>query len=613
MPPQARVGDASQVPADAHGCPACPHPGTGPAIAGSSNVLTNGLPSVRAGDAGIHAACCGPNLWNAKVGSRSVLINGRPAHRLGDLNIHCGGFGQTIQGSSNVIVGGPPSAVGLAPPPEGASNVTPPSETKPAEKVVLVELVEVVSRSSEGVVVGAGQASLKLKTTTTRAEKANSEYKQFINIDNDVEGTDKRHPEYGRYIEVKARVEVEGGSPSGRKVTFRFELTKGKDRPDGLTGDAKEGFGTAGGTDTTEVTTDGDGWTPTVKFYLSRYAGDTYQVLSEVAETKKAIGAYQVWRKFWYQTTRAKAHVVPMPTLPIAAYAKILADMTAADEVTFDEADAPERTFYPGWMLEHNTGDAKESVIGGHNKAVFYQKFKAEKDKPVKGHLIMCQHQWDPSNASQLLTATVTSNPSAELQVTLDGSRNAGVLKPALRGDLVVLGSWSAGTKSGKLTDDNVLIEKGRSSRTSFKISLPADAPDPTKTPVTVSIKLAYGKFYGGESAVHQMLIAYTNDTAAFMQAVSHEFGHGFGQNPRPGKQPAPLPNHPKHYSNEHGGIGPHCSTDATLVADPLYPLKRYDDGTCIMFHQLNPSKCKQVFCTTCEPYLKLQDMSKLS
>ena len=105
MPPQARVGDSSQVPADAHGCPACPHPAIGPAIAGSPNVLTNGRPSVRVGDTGIHAACCGPNTWNAKTGSRSVLINGRKAHRLSDLVKHCGGIDQTVQGSPNVIVG----------------------------------------------------------------------------------------------------------------------------------------------------------------------------------------------------------------------------------------------------------------------------------------------------------------------------------------------------------------------------------------------------------------------------------------------------------------------------------------------------------------------------
>jgi uncharacterized Zn-binding protein involved in type VI secretion len=106
MPPQARLGDKAFNPADAHGCPACPHPVIGPAIAGSGDVVTNDRPSIRVGDPGIHAACCGPNTWNAKVGSGTVLINGRKAHRLADATKHCGGMGQTIEGSPNVITGG---------------------------------------------------------------------------------------------------------------------------------------------------------------------------------------------------------------------------------------------------------------------------------------------------------------------------------------------------------------------------------------------------------------------------------------------------------------------------------------------------------------------------
>lgn len=105
MPPQARIGDASLVPVDAHGCPGCPHSAVGPAISGSPDVLINGRPALRVGDTGIHAACCGGNNWTAKTGSRSVFINGRAAHRLGDMVTHCGGIGRTIEGSSNVIVG----------------------------------------------------------------------------------------------------------------------------------------------------------------------------------------------------------------------------------------------------------------------------------------------------------------------------------------------------------------------------------------------------------------------------------------------------------------------------------------------------------------------------
>ena len=60
MPAAARLGDKAQVQADAHGCPACPHPGVGPIVVGSADVFTNGKPQGRQDDLGIHAACCGP-------------------------------------------------------------------------------------------------------------------------------------------------------------------------------------------------------------------------------------------------------------------------------------------------------------------------------------------------------------------------------------------------------------------------------------------------------------------------------------------------------------------------------------------------------------------------
>lgn len=112
MPPQGRLGDKAQVPVDAHGCVACPHPGIGPAVSGSADVLVNNLPAVRVDDMGIHAACCGTNTWTAKQGSATVFINNKAAHRMGDQTKHCGGSGQLIEGSPNVIVGGGSSGGG---------------------------------------------------------------------------------------------------------------------------------------------------------------------------------------------------------------------------------------------------------------------------------------------------------------------------------------------------------------------------------------------------------------------------------------------------------------------------------------------------------------------
>lgn len=114
MPSQGRLGDKSQAQVDAHGCPACPHNVTGPAIIGSPDVLVNHRPALRMGDSGIHAACCGPNIWVAAQGSATVLINFRPAHRLGDLDIHCGGPGRLIEGSPDVMVGDQSAVAGMS-------------------------------------------------------------------------------------------------------------------------------------------------------------------------------------------------------------------------------------------------------------------------------------------------------------------------------------------------------------------------------------------------------------------------------------------------------------------------------------------------------------------
>ncbi len=104
MSGQGRLGDRAQAPIDAHGCPACPHPAVGPAIAGSPDTQVNGRPALRVDDPGIHMACCGTNTWTAVKGALTVFINGKAAHRKLDATRHCGGPGQLIEGSPNVIV-----------------------------------------------------------------------------------------------------------------------------------------------------------------------------------------------------------------------------------------------------------------------------------------------------------------------------------------------------------------------------------------------------------------------------------------------------------------------------------------------------------------------------
>lgn len=113
MPAAARLGDKAQVDADAHGCPACPHPGVGPITTGSPDVLVNGKPAARQDDLGIHAVCCGPNTFTIKRGSPTVYVNGKPFARMNDQTKHCGGSGPIIEGSPDVNIDDGAGAQGL--------------------------------------------------------------------------------------------------------------------------------------------------------------------------------------------------------------------------------------------------------------------------------------------------------------------------------------------------------------------------------------------------------------------------------------------------------------------------------------------------------------------
>jgi uncharacterized Zn-binding protein involved in type VI secretion len=94
MPPAARLGDN-------HTCPLVdpgpkPHVG-GPVVSGAPNVLINGIPAARVGDA---CVCVGPPDA-ITAGSARVIIAGSPAARLGDGTAH---GGMVAAGSPNVII-----------------------------------------------------------------------------------------------------------------------------------------------------------------------------------------------------------------------------------------------------------------------------------------------------------------------------------------------------------------------------------------------------------------------------------------------------------------------------------------------------------------------------
>lgn len=97
MPAIARINDGTT----GHSC-FVPRPA---ALTGSGNVLINGQPAIRVGDAyPLHGGCPNtpPHGGNVSAGSGTVNVNGRPLARIGD-PISCG---DTIAAGSPTVFAG---------------------------------------------------------------------------------------------------------------------------------------------------------------------------------------------------------------------------------------------------------------------------------------------------------------------------------------------------------------------------------------------------------------------------------------------------------------------------------------------------------------------------
>lgn len=159
-----------------------------------------------------------------------------------------------------------------------------------ADRIRLVQIVEVIIHNS---------------AETRRAVSGRS---QYINLDDQVD-TSHAHPEYGRLIRFRARVEWESGDRSrplsGHNVYWYFR--PGGSNKTGLAQSARASFDSAGsGTTQKQTSTDGQGWTPVVPFYLSQYNGDIFNVFATLESSYSGglpAGPYEVWKKFWYQVT----------------------------------------------------------------------------------------------------------------------------------------------------------------------------------------------------------------------------------------------------------------------------------------------------------------------
>jgi len=536
------------------------------------------------------------------------------------------------------------------------------------EQYDMIELVEVIEQDKEKWVKGAAMATTAMPDSVERKAKDGDTYKQYINLKQDIEGKPKRHPEYGRKVLFKARIKQTKGEKKLDDISVKLSYKK-TDGPNKtlaniwdeskLTGSQKQGFGSAGGSETQVVKTDAKGWTSAVSFYLSEYGGDKFEIKAELdpatpgassAKTVKTAANYIVWRKFWYQLTYADGFSAKDPTKAETAYEEVFAEMIKSGEKKFTKDDLPDdlkkRTFYKEYMFKKAGGNKVVATIGGNNKTEFTKKAIYDKDKPkkhpLKANLIVCEYQCDPKPACALGKFALSS--SSQEIIMSEGTGGSIICKPALKAGakLIAIGEWSKTltpwAKEGNISDASIEINPGRDSTLKVKVDLSKTTGAPTPTPVKniyIKLKVRTAEGYLGESfGKGQILCVYRPGTAAGKQGseadyndtVAHELGHMWNQTPKSANKPASLKAHPFQYVG-HGGSGSHCregvagyvKADGFLHNTPgpvdwtnsAQKTPSPYEGKCLMYHSFS-TKCTHKFCTTCKPYLQLQDMSSL-
>jgi hypothetical protein len=533
-------------------------------------------------------------------------------------------------------------------------------------KIKIVELVEVVRRAGKQGTVGGvtmKSADKNMKELVKRRPQ-NGEFRQYINLDKDLEGADKRHPEYGRHIELRARIERVDGSKKGlegKKVHWNFETIRGAHRDSQLKSgqtdlhkDENAFFEGGTGLQKSNLITETDekGWSKgIVKFHFSQYGSDKFTVKAQADEENKgtpsgkklSAGQYVVWRRFWYQSTIRKGVPPPDISQSVTAYDEVFAEMKPAGKNTCEfeakdlnikKAGKAAVTLYKEFMFKVKGDKNKDVVvIGRHNEKIIRQFFYTDKKEPVKAHLMFCDYQCDPRNTPPAAQSDITidSNPSGEIAIaSVDTSNQETIISPALGGKLVHgnstwkqtppgLGSkiyawlvWLfskiglAGKrvklvkKSGTFKDQDIIIERDRSALNCVKVRLTGEAEGLLKYKVKITLRLSYAEGFLGDNDGNQSTVVIGKSGTS--TTVSHEIGHGFHQTPK--SSDAGIPKSLKPHTNQYLDFGSHCSKGATPDGS------KFRNGPCVM--ATRSSKKNRKYCEVCQPYVRLQEMKQM-
>ena len=162
---------------------------------------------------------------------------------------------------------------------------------RPEDQIKLVELAEVVPYE--------GFTGWQIK------QQAQGR-RQYINLDSQMI-PNEAHPEFGRSIHFKARVQWGAGDQSrpltGKSVMFSYTADPGNLSS---SGDGRPGFGSPGGGGNTYAAIEADGWSKEVTFYVSANGGDKFNLRVDCESNDLQTGNYEVWRRLWYEMDTMK-------------------------------------------------------------------------------------------------------------------------------------------------------------------------------------------------------------------------------------------------------------------------------------------------------------------
>jgi len=419
------------------------------------------------------------------------------------------------------------------------------------DQLRLVELVEVVTHKG------------------TKSNAAGAARKQYINLDATVDA-ENQHPEHGRVLRFKARVEWASGDKSKALSgqTVYWSLTPGGANKAGLTGSQRAGLGAADGTLNTSISCDAQGWTAEMALYLSQYGGDSFTIGATLASNHTGgltAGAYMVWRKLWYEIDQMKKRGGGLLTMD---HTKLPAAYTPC----FIELEKQGKDNEP-----ENRWNLLTTELGAY--APDY--FGAERS-PFQSHEIGIDHQADKADAEieVNVTAATFTRGTADSFYVYGGSDTW--LKTA---------EYDDGSGYKPLDKGQVSLVGASNVYKNIKVDFSAGpvAPTPAK-PVKVKLGVIKSKEWSGDGAntPHAVIaMGYWYDTETADEAkkrtvgtMAHELGHLVGM------VPAAQSTH------VDTGTGQHCS-----------------DSTCVMFFTNTTTRLNS-FCAVCVETLRAADLT---